>query len=614
MQLSTIALDNLSISPVNMRHNTRPPDISDILPSVKARGVLVPLLVRPNGKPDHFEIVAGRRRYFAAKQALAELADHSSTVETAPDDQSDVESTNGVKTSACGTIINGGHGNSIGSIDFTALPCAILDDSDDAAALEASLIENIARLSPSEIEQYETFVRLTKEGRSVAQIALTFGITERMVHQRLALGNLNPRIRKLYARDEIDNHTLQLLTLATKSQQMAWLKLADNDDDYAPEGQALKKWLFGGAPISTQNALFRREAYTGPIITDLFGTDEYFADSDLFWTLQDAMIDERVASLREAGWQSVQILERGERFHNWQHIRTPKNKGGRAYLTIGHDGTVEEHLGYLTEREVRQQAKGNNTDKSRTAKPEMSAPMANYVALYRHAAVRLEVANNPRLALRMAVASLLCGDSRMAGVGGLHGIADPQKALNDQTAASLAQSPATSLFRSLRQSIVQHLGCDLPDEEPNNIPTIDDGDVATSYFESNHREALFRHLVTLDDPVVYQLLALLVAECMSVADPLVEILGTSASLTMSRYWQADEAFLDLLRDKATINAMLAEVAGEAVAAGNAKETGKVQKGILRDCLEGRNSRAAPDTWVPRWLRFPKGRYATACTV
>jgi ParB family transcriptional regulator, chromosome partitioning protein len=160
-----------------------------------------------------------------------------------------------------------------------------------------------------------------------------------------------------------------------------------------------------------------------------------------------------------------------------------------------------------------------------------------------------------------------------------------------------------------RQNIVQHLNCELTDDEPNNIPTIDDQDVATGYFESHHREALFRHLVTLEDQVVHKLFALLVAECMSVSDPLVDILGTSASLTMSRYWHADEAFFDLLRDKTTINAMLAEVAGEGVAQGNAKETGKLQKDILRDCLEGRNGRSAPDTWVPRWLRFPKVSYA-----
>ncbi|WP_287181359.1 ParB N-terminal domain-containing protein [Mesorhizobium sp.] len=55
-----------------MRHGKRAPDISDILPSVRARGVLVPLLVRPNGTPESFEIVAGRRRYFAAKSLADE--------------------------------------------------------------------------------------------------------------------------------------------------------------------------------------------------------------------------------------------------------------------------------------------------------------------------------------------------------------------------------------------------------------------------------------------------------------------------------------------------------------------------------------------------------------
>ncbi|MCC6914179.1 MAG: ParB N-terminal domain-containing protein, partial [Rhodospirillaceae bacterium] len=72
MQLTHIAIENLSISALNMRHSKRAPDISDILPSVRARGVLVPLLVRPNGSENSYEIVAGRRRYFAAKAAAEE--------------------------------------------------------------------------------------------------------------------------------------------------------------------------------------------------------------------------------------------------------------------------------------------------------------------------------------------------------------------------------------------------------------------------------------------------------------------------------------------------------------------------------------------------------------
>ncbi|HEX3665771.1 MAG TPA: ParB/RepB/Spo0J family partition protein [Rhizomicrobium sp.] len=48
-------------------------DISDILPSVRARGILQPLLVRPNA--DGFEIVAGRRRYYCAKEQTKSSSD-----------------------------------------------------------------------------------------------------------------------------------------------------------------------------------------------------------------------------------------------------------------------------------------------------------------------------------------------------------------------------------------------------------------------------------------------------------------------------------------------------------------------------------------------------------
>jgi len=48
MKLDFIPLDKLSVSKTNMRYAKRPPDVSDILPSVRQRGVLQPVLVRPN--------------------------------------------------------------------------------------------------------------------------------------------------------------------------------------------------------------------------------------------------------------------------------------------------------------------------------------------------------------------------------------------------------------------------------------------------------------------------------------------------------------------------------------------------------------------------------------
>src|SRR6201991_2394117 len=235
MELKHIDIAKLSVSPVNMRAGRKAPDLTNILPSVRARGVLVPLIVRANGTPDTYEIVAGKRRYHAAL-AVAE---------------------------------EGG--------DLDALPCAVMDADDDAAALEASLIENIARLDPDEVTRWETFTRLVREGRRPEHVAIVFGLTDVQVKRTLALGNLLPRVRCLYRDEKIDAVTVRHLTLASKAQQRDWLAMLDDPETRAPVGQSLKSWLFGGASISTKVALFDLAGFGGEIVADLFGEDSYFA-------------------------------------------------------------------------------------------------------------------------------------------------------------------------------------------------------------------------------------------------------------------------------------------------------------------------------------------------
>ena len=221
MELRHIDIAHLTVSAANMRRKAKA-DLSNILPSVRARGILVPLMVRPNGTPETFEIVAGQRRYQAALAVAEE---------------------------------NGG--------EAEPLPCAILDDADDAAALEASLIENVARLDPDEVTRWETFTRLVKEGRSPEDIALTFGLTELQVKRTLALGNLLPRIRSLYANETIDAVTVRHLTLAGKAQQREWLAMLDSPDVYCPTGSQLKAWLFGGQSIPASVAIFDLAGFSG---------------------------------------------------------------------------------------------------------------------------------------------------------------------------------------------------------------------------------------------------------------------------------------------------------------------------------------------------------------
>jgi ParB family chromosome partitioning protein len=53
-----------------------------------------------------------------------------------------------------------------------------------------------------------------------------------------------------------------------------------------------------------------------------------------------------------------------------------------------------------------------------------------------------------------------------------------------------------------------------------------------------------------------------------------------------------------------VNALLTEVAGEAVAKANIAEKAKTQKQIVRDCLTGANGRVKVDGWLPGWMAFP----------
>ncbi|RWD98886.1 MAG: ParB/RepB/Spo0J family partition protein, partial [Mesorhizobium sp.] len=374
MQLAHVSIDSLSVAAINMRHSRRAPDIADILPSVRARGVLVPLLVRPNGSPDSFEIVAGRRRYFAAK--------------TVADERGKAE----------------------------PLPCAIMEDGDDADALEASLIENIARLDPDEVSQWETFTRLIKEGRAIADITVTFGLTEQLVKRILALGDLLPKIREAYRREEIDTETVRHLTMASKAQQKDWLALFCDPDQHAPRGWQLKQWLFGGQSISTKVALFAIEDYPGLIVSDLFGEESYFADADLFWQKQNEAIAAKREAYLEAGWPEVVVLEPGQYYHSWDYEKTPKKKGGKVVTTVSQRGEVEFHEGYLSRKEARRARSNGEADEeaeraAKPSRPELSGPMQNYVDLHRHAAVRVSLLDHAGAALRLMVAHSIVGSS-----------------------------------------------------------------------------------------------------------------------------------------------------------------------------------------------------------
>jgi ParB family chromosome partitioning protein len=548
MELKHIDIAQLCISSVNMRAKGKP-DLSHILPSIRARGVLVPLIVRPAEDQDRFEIVAGKRRYHAALAVAEE---------------------------------GGGE---------EPLPCAIMAAGDDAAALEASLIENIARLDPDEVTLWETFTRLVREGRSPEDIALTFGLTELQVKRTLALGNLLPRIRGLYRKGDIDVSTVRHLTLAPKARQRDWLALVDDPEARCPTGHSLKAWLFGGASVPVSAALFDLADYPGEMVSDLFGEERYFADTALFWTVQNAAVEAKAEGYREAGWSEVMILPTGDTFHSWEHERCAKRKGGKVFLAVSARGEVAVHEGYISTKEAQRRERGEVSLDDKPVRPEVSAPIQNYVDLHRHAAVRADLIGQPSVALRLMVAHAIVGSSLWSVR------IEDQRASSDAIAESVEGCASEARFDEKRRAVLALLGFD------PEAPTVTRG------YEGEHGiSGLFVRLLGLPDPALFDVATIVMGETLEAGSALIELLGPWLGTDMAKVWQADDALLDLIRDREVIGCVLGDVAGEAVASANEGATGKVKRGIVRDCLTGENGRTKVEGWVPKWMAFPPAAY------
>ncbi|WP_428699355.1 ParB/RepB/Spo0J family partition protein [Stappia sp.] len=609
MKLIHLTLDQLSPSRVNVRKKGGK-EIADLLPSIRRLGILQPLLVRASA--DGYEVVAGQRRLAALTALAAEgIAD--------------------------------------------PVPVIVMQDGDDAAAIEASLAENIARLPMDEIDQYKAFAALRGEGLEIGDIAARFGVSERLVTQRLAIAGIIEPVLNAYRRDEISAETLRVLTMATPRQQKDWWKLFKDKESYAPQGRQLRSWLFGGGEIRLDHALFDLEQYTGPIISDLFSEARYFGDVQAFWSLQHAAIAARREAYLAEGWEAVVVLDIGQHVPRWDYVKVPKARGGKVYVSMTADGEVSFLEGYLPEREARrrqkQEAEGGKPDgaplPSTVARGELTKPMHNYIGLHKHAAVRTELLAHPRIALRLTVAHMIAG----SGLWKLE--ADRQKAASPTIQESLAASLAEQGFAEERRRIHLLLGLDDTDAEAgaghdgdhgdseadgdseaepdaNAEAETDEGEAATDrdsqivrrdgpvvfhgqghWLEGRCLARIFESLMHMEDSTVMRILTFAMAETLEAQTGTVDALGLLLGTDMRNWWTPDEVFFDLLRDKQAINAMVREVAGDVTAGAHALSTAKIQKKIVADCLNGtRTGEVKAGEWAPPYMAFPPRGYTT----
>lgn len=542
-----LPLSALSISKLNMRHGRKAPDVSDILPSIREKGVRQTLLVRQEG--ERYGVIAGRRRFYALQQVAKE---------TGAD---------------------------------PLVPCAVMTEDDAASAIEASIIENVARLPATEMEQYTAFRKLHDEGRTVEEIAGFFGVTELTVRRVLALASLSAPIRKLYADDQIDRETVRALTLATPAQQADWLNLWNSETERAPMGRACRAWITGGSAITTDKALFDLARYSGAVTADLFGEAAVFADAEAFWDAQGAAVAEKIASYRQRGWSGVTLLERGVYFHRWDYEQTTKKQGGKVIVEQRHDGTVTFHEGWLKASEARKArtpADRVEDGPEEVARPEMSGPMADYISLHRHGAAQVGLIRNPAIALRLMAAHVLCGSALWNVRPHAPG------SVKDATLESVEGSPARADLNAARDragALFEALGTPVPRRSGDRY----------------HLCETFAALLAMSDAEVMQVIAAAMAETLESGVPAVEAALHASATDPGAFWQPDAAFFDLLRDRRVTRSFLAETVSPE-AAGKAETAPlKAQKAQLVAALAARDG-AKGDAWTPGWMQVPPARH------
>ena len=561
MHTQYIPLKDLHVSPLNMRAEKKEPSLkrmaviaNNLLPTIREKGILQDLIVRPNN--DGFEILAGRRRYYAARVIESERS------------------------------------------SFDPIKCNVMDEADAASGIEVSLIENMAREDADELSTFETFSALIREGRNVGEIARTFGKTEREVTQCLAIANLLPRIRELYRTEDLDSGDLQLLTMATKTQQREWLHLWD--DNNAPTGHDLKGWLFGGKAVATKVALFDLQTYPGKIVGDLFSEDGFFASADEFWNAQDQAVAARRDAYLAAQWAEVVILERGQHFPTWDFTKATKKAGGRVYIEPTHTGEVRFHEGYVTQREATKAKKrkpskdaANETSEDHETAPHspITKTMRNYLDLHRHAAVRLAVIARPKDGLRLLLAHAISASGNWTVKPDVRR-ADNQ-AIKDSATTSDAQTLFDAEAKKMRALLAPAFKA-FPKDEGDDLTSIS----GRAHYDADLTVAVFQRLLKLKDAEVTRIAAFVMAETLAVGSAAVDAFGAYAKIDARKHWMPDATFFELMRDRASVNAMLAEVAGK-------KDADKLVSAKLKDQKAAFASAASESrTWCPGWMRFP----------
>jgi ParB family transcriptional regulator, chromosome partitioning protein len=221
-RIANLALDLLQRGKYQPRVDMRPESLSELADSIKSRGVVQPILVRPlpgrqPGESQRYEIIAGERRWRAAQMAgIAEIP-------------------------------------------------AVIRDVPDEAAVAMSLIENIQREDLNPLEEARALARLIDEfGLTHQAAAEAVGRSRAAVSNLLRLMELADEVKQLLEQRSIEmGHARALLSLTSRRHQIEVAGLVAKKGLSVRETEALVRRMLApppaeGAPAPRQDPDIRR--------------------------------------------------------------------------------------------------------------------------------------------------------------------------------------------------------------------------------------------------------------------------------------------------------------------------------------------------------------------
>ncbi|WP_355660595.1 ParB/RepB/Spo0J family partition protein [Halomonas salifodinae] len=199
-RLERLPLGQLTRGKYQPRRDIQPEALEELADSIRAQGVMQPIVVRPIGDK-RYEIIAGERRWRAAQ--LAEL---------------------------------------------DVIP-AVVREVSDQVALALALIENIQRENLNPVEEAMALKRLLDEFElTQQQVADAVGKSRAQVANLLRLLALDPEVQTLLERGDLDmGHARALLALSGAKQRQAAHEVV-NKDLTVRDTEALVKRLVSGEP------------------------------------------------------------------------------------------------------------------------------------------------------------------------------------------------------------------------------------------------------------------------------------------------------------------------------------------------------------------------------